>query len=288
MAAFAARSTCAPPPPAAAERHPANGVRRIPNGPAGLLTFKEPRLPADLNAGFPDKYISKDDGEASPVDTIVEAANGAGVDWQVCARPLGESRRPRRGAAPFQRAAAARRRRPPRQTRQFGGYNYIQLNSTILDLNQPTNQPITPFQSIHVVTYRNNLNKLLLTPLGGRDGWTIDACMMVRRPHGSDSAAPACRRGCSRSGRPGCSPLPDVDQCATGEGAKQLRQSAPDTALPSPARPLVAQQGGTLFLDIVKAGQDTNTWPGQDRMCYYGYKFEALCTGGLPIAARAA
>ena len=50
---------------------------------AGLLTFQQPRLPADLNAGFPDKYISKDDGEASPVDTIVEAGNRAGVNWQV-------------------------------------------------------------------------------------------------------------------------------------------------------------------------------------------------------------
>lgn len=38
-------------------------------------------------------------------------------------------------------------------------------------------------------------------------------------------------------------------------------------------------QGGTLFLDIVKAGQDTKTWEGMERMCYYGYKFEALCTG---------
>jgi hypothetical protein len=54
-----------------------------PRPPTGLPTFKQPRLPADLNAGFPDRYISKGEGEASPVDTIVEAAGQAGVDWQV-------------------------------------------------------------------------------------------------------------------------------------------------------------------------------------------------------------
>jgi hypothetical protein len=49
----------------------------------GLLTFLQPKLPIDLNAGFPDRYTSKSDGEASPVGTIIEAAGAAGVDWQV-------------------------------------------------------------------------------------------------------------------------------------------------------------------------------------------------------------
>lgn len=39
-------------------------------------------------------------------------------------------------------------------------------------------------QTINVVTYRNNLNKILLTPLSPRDGWTVDACRMVRGSRG--------------------------------------------------------------------------------------------------------
>jgi len=55
-----------------------------PTSQPGLHTFSQPRLPVDLNAGYPDRYTSKtNDAEASPVDTIVEAASSAGVDWQV-------------------------------------------------------------------------------------------------------------------------------------------------------------------------------------------------------------
>ena len=53
--------------------------RRQPTLLAGLLTFQQPQLPADLNAGFPELYTAKADGVASPVDTIVEAASAAGV-----------------------------------------------------------------------------------------------------------------------------------------------------------------------------------------------------------------
>ncbi len=37
----------------------------------------------------------------------------------------------------------------------------------------------------------------------------------------------------------------------------------------------------TLFLDINKTPDANETYPNQERMTYYGYKFEALCTGGL-------
>lgn len=79
--------------------------------PAGLLRFTAPALPADLNEGFEDSYTRKDDTEASPVDTIVQAASAAGVDWS----------------------------------------------------------------KVSVCTYRNNLNKILQTPLADSD-WSIDCC----------------------------------------------------------------------------------------------------------------
>jgi hypothetical protein len=36
----------------------------------------------DLNSGYPDNYTPKPPSERSPVDTIVQAANGAGVEWR--------------------------------------------------------------------------------------------------------------------------------------------------------------------------------------------------------------
>jgi RAT1-interacting protein len=33
---------------------------------------------------------------------------------------------------------------------------------------------------VNVVTFRNNMNKLLLTPLNARDAWAIDGCVVVR------------------------------------------------------------------------------------------------------------
>jgi hypothetical protein len=59
---------------AAPARRPATHV--------GLPTYTQPQLPADLNAGFADgSYTAKDEGTASPVDTIIDAATAAGVDF---------------------------------------------------------------------------------------------------------------------------------------------------------------------------------------------------------------
>ena len=96
----------------------------------------------------------------------------------------------------------------------------------------------------------NNLNKILLTPLSARDAWAIDACLLP-----SEAAAGGEGGGVQGGGAGGGG--------AGGGGGG----------------------GGTLFLDIVKAGADLKTWPGSDRMCYYGYKFEALCTGAVAAAA---
>jgi len=67
-----------------------------------------------------------------------------------------------------------------------------------------------------VCTYRNNMNKILLTPMA-KDGWELDFCF--------DSRAE------------------------------------------------------TLFLDIVPG--PPATFRDADKFTYYGYKFEAVCTGGL-------
>ncbi|WIA33467.1 hypothetical protein OEZ86_006597 [Tetradesmus obliquus] len=116
---------------------------------SGLLPYKPPSLPADLNAGFETAYTKKDDWEVSPVDTIIQAGTAAAVDWS----------------------------------------------------------------KVGLCTYRNNLNKVLLTPVSLDNEWAVDACFW----------------------------------------------------------------GGTLFLDINKAGNQE--YPNQDKFVYYGYKFEALCTG---------
>jgi hypothetical protein len=78
--------SCAAPAPEAPSRAPWSRAKRASPTAAtpGLQTFSQPKLPADLNEGFPDRYTAKDEaGPASPVDTIVEAASGAGVDWAV-------------------------------------------------------------------------------------------------------------------------------------------------------------------------------------------------------------
>ncbi|KAF6260603.1 hypothetical protein COO60DRAFT_1505467 [Scenedesmus sp. NREL 46B-D3] len=116
---------------------------------SGLLPYRPPSLPADLNAGFETAYTQKDDAEPSPVDTIVQAGTAAEVDWS----------------------------------------------------------------KVGLCTYRNNLNKILLTPLALDKAWEVDACFW----------------------------------------------------------------GGTLFLDINKAGKEE--YFNQEKMTYYGYKFEAMCTG---------
>jgi RAT1-interacting protein len=66
-----------------------------------------------------------------------------------------------------------------------------------------------------VCSYRNNLNKILLTPISPRDGWEMDCCFH--------------------------------------------------------------EKSGTLFLDIVPGPQAT--WKDADKFTFYGYKFEAVCTG---------
>eukprot|EP00882_Tetradesmus_deserticola_P008906 GHRQ01009396.1.p1 GENE.GHRQ01009396.1~~GHRQ01009396.1.p1 ORF type:complete len:230 (+),score=74.13 GHRQ01009396.1:768-1457(+) len=116
---------------------------------SGLLPYSPPSLPADLNDGFETAYTQKDDEEASPVDTIIQAGTAAAVDWS----------------------------------------------------------------KVTLCTYRNNLNKVLLTPVALDKVWDVDACFW----------------------------------------------------------------GGTLFLDINKAAREE--YPNQDKFVYYGYKFEALCTG---------
>eukprot|EP00879_Flechtneria_rotunda_P007322 GHRR01007681.1.p2 GENE.GHRR01007681.1~~GHRR01007681.1.p2 ORF type:complete len:214 (+),score=61.48 GHRR01007681.1:700-1341(+) len=69
------------------------------------------------------------------------------------------------------------------------------------------------WSQINICTYRNNLNKLMMTPLDAKD-WAIDCCY-----HNS-----------------------------------------------------------TLYLDINKSGNEPE-YANQDKFVYYGYKFEALCTG---------
>lgn len=66
-----------------------------------------------------------------------------------------------------------------------------------------------------VCTYRNNMNKVLMTPICPRDGWELDCCYH--------------------------------------------------------------EKSGTLFLDIVYGQQAT--WKDADKFTFYGYKFEAVCTG---------
>ncbi len=50
--------------------------------------FKEPKLPVDLNEGYPESYMKDPEGgEATPVETIVRAALQAKVDMskiQIC------------------------------------------------------------------------------------------------------------------------------------------------------------------------------------------------------------
>jgi hypothetical protein len=85
-----------------------------------------------------------------------------------------------------------------------------------------------------VVTYRNNLNKVLMTPLNLRDAWAVDALYVPPAPAG-------------------------------GEGGEE----------------------GLLLLDINADGRSDPT-PGSqpDRMTYWGYKFEALCTGMRVVFLR--
>jgi hypothetical protein len=80
---------------------------------AGLLPYSQPKLPADLNAGFETSYTKKDDSVSSPVDTIIQAGKAAAVDWS----------------------------------------------------------------KVGLCTYRNNLNKILLTPLALDKEWAVDVCL---------------------------------------------------------------------------------------------------------------
>lgn len=47
----------------------------------GLPTYHKPKLPANLNEGFTTNYTAKEEGIASPVDTIIQAASAANTDW---------------------------------------------------------------------------------------------------------------------------------------------------------------------------------------------------------------
>jgi hypothetical protein len=117
---------------------------------AGLPTYVRPQLPIDLNVGFPNNYTAKTEGERSPVDTIIQAAAQANVEWS----------------------------------------------------------------HFDVCTYRNNMNKIILTPIN-RERWDMECCY---------------------------------------QGSS-----------------------GTLFLDIVPGQQAT--FKDADKFTYYGYHFEAVCTG---------
>lgn len=116
----------------------------------GLPTYVRPQLPVDLNVGFTTNYTPKAEGERSPVDTIIQAAAKADVEWS----------------------------------------------------------------HFDVCTYRNNMNKVLLTPIQ-KEWWDMECCY-----HGAS---------------------------------------------------------GTLFLDIVPGQQAT--FKDADKFTYYGYHFEAVCTG---------
>eukprot|EP00873_Tetraselmis_striata_P020958 jgi/Tetstr1/441222/TSEL_029478.t1 len=79
---------------------------------SGLLRFKMPKLPADLNGGFPEAFIEKRADEHSPVEQVAGALRTAAVPWS----------------------------------------------------------------EADVVTFRNNLNKISLTPLKPGDGWIVHGC----------------------------------------------------------------------------------------------------------------
>jgi hypothetical protein len=50
---------------------------------AGLAAFREPPPKADLNAGYPDAFIRKAEGnEGADVATIIHAARAAGLTWE--------------------------------------------------------------------------------------------------------------------------------------------------------------------------------------------------------------
>jgi RAT1-interacting protein len=123
---------------------PRRALPAAPRAPcsAGLLPFAAPALPADLNAGYPAAYVRKPSaGDATPVDHIVRAA-AAGVSGRGAAGAAGPS-----GGQGSAAAGAAR---------EAGG-------------------PVD-WASVDVVTFRNNLNKILLTPFAPGAAWALDAC----------------------------------------------------------------------------------------------------------------
>ncbi|KAJ9513141.1 hypothetical protein QJQ45_029370 [Haematococcus lacustris] len=63
--------------------------------------------------------------------------------------------------------------------------------ATSLQPQQPAADPLAMLRDVSIVTFRNNLNKILGTPLNLRDGWVVDGCWshpgvlylnMVQRP----------------------------------------------------------------------------------------------------------
>ena len=50
--------------------------------------YRPPKLPVDLNLGYPESYVkSPDDNEATPVEVIIQGAKEAGVEmnqFQIC------------------------------------------------------------------------------------------------------------------------------------------------------------------------------------------------------------
>ena len=98
--------------------------------------------------------------------------------------------------------------------------------------------------------HRNNLNKILMTVQSPQDEWTVDACCYCP---GSGSNPPEPAGADDRS-------------VAAGDGSRGT------TTIPDAG----SGGSGTLFLDIVKTPQ--RDYPNSDLFCYYGYKFEAVCT----------
>ena len=122
---------------------------------------------------------------------------------------------------------------------------------------------------------RNNLNKILMTVQSPQDEWTVDACCYCP---GSGGTPPELTSTANRlptlvaagSGSGGTPP----ELASTDEGTVAAGDGSRGTATISDAGS--GGGSGTLFLDIVKTPQ--RDYPNSDLFCYYGYKFEAVCT----------
>ena len=125
--------------------------------------------------------------------------------------------------------------------------------------------------------HRNNLNKILMTVQSPQDEWTVDACCYCPGSGGTppelastDDRLPVSVAEGSGSGGTTSVPASTADGMVAAVGGSRGTTTIPDT---------VSGGSGTLFLDIVKTPQ--RDYPNSDLFCYYGYKFEAVCTAAV-------